>query len=47
MIMTGHEIERIRHALHHMNISILAKPVRPPELRATLLELTKNFAWRV
>ncbi|BBP53064.1 hybrid sensor histidine kinase/response regulator [Pseudomonas brassicacearum] len=44
MIMTGHEIERIRHALHHMNISILAKPVRPPELRATLLELTKNFA---
>lgn len=47
MIMTGHEIERIRHALHHMNISILAKPVRPPELRATLLELTKHFAWRV
>ncbi len=44
MIMTGHEIERIRHALSHMNISILAKPVRPPELRATLLELTKQVA---
>ncbi|WP_053144983.1 hybrid sensor histidine kinase/response regulator [Pseudomonas sp. P97.38] len=44
MIMTGHDIERIRHALHHMNISILAKPVRPPELRATLMELTKHFA---
>ncbi|MCI0996491.1 ATP-binding response regulator [Pseudomonas corrugata] len=44
MIMTGHEIERIRHALHNMNISVLAKPVRPPELRATLLELTKHFA---
>lgn len=43
MIMTGHEIERIRHALHHMNISILAKPVRPPELRAILLELTRHF----
>ena len=44
MIMTGHEIERIRSMLTHMNISILAKPVRPPELRATLLELTKHFA---
>ncbi|MBV4495691.1 hybrid sensor histidine kinase/response regulator [Pseudomonas sp. SWRI12] len=44
MIMTGHDIERIRHSLHHMNISILAKPVRPPELRVTLLELTKHFA---
>lgn len=43
MIMTGHEIERIRHELIHMNISILAKPVRPPELRATLLDLTKNL----
>ncbi|WP_460135146.1 ATP-binding response regulator [Pseudomonas sp. S1_E04] len=44
MIMTGHEIERIRSLLTHMNISILSKPVRPPELRATLLELTKHFA---
>ena len=44
MIMTGHEIERIRSMLTHMNISILSKPVRPPELRATLLELTKHFA---
>jgi DNA-binding response OmpR family regulator len=44
MIMTGHEIERIRSMLTDMNISILAKPVRPPELRATLLELTKHFA---
>ncbi|EFQ63005.1 MULTISPECIES: ATP-binding response regulator [Pseudomonas] len=44
MIMTGHEIERIRSTLTHMNISILSKPVRPPELRATLLELTKHFA---
>ncbi|MEQ9727128.1 hybrid sensor histidine kinase/response regulator [Pseudomonas sp. WHRI 8822A] len=43
MIMTGHEIERIRSTLTHMNISILSKPVRPPELRATLLELTKHF----
>jgi hypothetical protein len=30
-----------------MNISILAKPVRPPQLRATLLELDRNFAWRI
>ena len=44
MIMTGHEIERIRSTLIHMNISILSKPVRPPELRTTLLELTKHFA---
>ncbi|WNW14340.1 hybrid sensor histidine kinase/response regulator [Pseudomonas sp. DTU_2021_1001937_2_SI_NGA_ILE_001] len=43
MIMTGHDIERIRSGLMHMNISILSKPVRPPELRATLLELTKDF----
>ncbi|SDS30521.1 Signal transduction histidine kinase [Pseudomonas asplenii] len=43
MIMTGHEIERIRSTLTHMNISILSKPVRPPELRVTLLELTKHF----
>ena len=46
MIMTGHEIERIRNALTDMNISILSKPVRPSELRVTLLQLTKHLAIR-
>ncbi|MFS2160448.1 hybrid sensor histidine kinase/response regulator [Pseudomonas sp. Pseusp122] len=47
MIMTGHEIERIRQAMTSMHISVLAKPVRPPELRATLLELTTNLVRKV
>lgn len=41
MIMTGHEIERIRRSLLNLNISVLAKPVRPPELRTVLLEKVK------
>ena len=41
MIMTGHEIERTRHLSKSRNISVMAKPVRPPELRAVLLELLR------
>ncbi|AHL34416.1 histidine kinase [Pseudomonas brassicacearum] len=41
LVITGHEIARIRESLQSLNISVLAKPVRPPELRAVLLELVK------
>ena len=41
MIMTGHEMARIRALVADLNISVLAKPVRPPELRAVLLEQVK------
>ncbi|AKJ96715.1 histidine kinase [Pseudomonas chlororaphis] len=41
LVITGHEIERIRQSLHNLNISVMAKPVRPPELRGVLLELVK------
>ncbi|MBB6287169.1 hypothetical protein HDC32_000573 [Pseudomonas sp. JAI120] len=43
MFITGHEIERIRQSLHAFNISVLAKPVRPPELRNVLLEQVKSM----
>ncbi|WP_342650567.1 hybrid sensor histidine kinase/response regulator [Pseudomonas sp. REB1044] len=41
MIMTGHEMARIRALVADQDISVLAKPVRPPELRAVLLEQVK------
>jgi CheY-like chemotaxis protein/anti-sigma regulatory factor (Ser/Thr protein kinase) len=41
LVITGHEIERIRQSLQNQNISVMAKPVRPPELRSVLLELVK------
>jgi DNA-binding NtrC family response regulator len=41
LVITGHDIERIRQSLQNMNVSVLAKPVRPPELRAVLLEQLK------
>ncbi|MBJ9976660.1 hybrid sensor histidine kinase/response regulator [Pseudomonas sp. S75] len=44
MIMTGHEMSRIRALVADLNISVLAKPVRPPELRAVLLEQVKAIA---
>ncbi|WP_028695065.1 ATP-binding response regulator [Pseudomonas cremoricolorata] len=44
MIMTGHEIERIRRLVESLDIWVLAKPVRPPELRAVLLEQVKVMA---
>ena len=43
LVITGHEIERIRQSLQSLSISVLAKPVRPPELRAVLLELVKRM----
>ncbi|WP_295476391.1 hybrid sensor histidine kinase/response regulator [uncultured Pseudomonas sp.] len=43
LVITGHEIERIRQSLHSLNISVLAKPVRPPELRSVLLEQAKSI----
>ncbi|SCX93417.1 MULTISPECIES: hybrid sensor histidine kinase/response regulator [unclassified Pseudomonas] len=43
LVITGHEIERIRQSLQSLNISVLAKPVRPPELRTVLLELLKSM----
>jgi len=43
LVITGHEIERIRQSLHAFNISVLAKPVRPPELRNVLLEQVKSM----
>ncbi|PZD66890.1 ATP-binding response regulator [Pantoea ananatis] len=43
MILTGHEIEKIQSELNYMNIIVLSKPVRPPELRLTLAELVKEL----
>ncbi|MFP3496511.1 hybrid sensor histidine kinase/response regulator [Pseudomonas sp. SIMBA_059] len=43
LIITGHEIERIRQSLHTLNISVLAKPVRAPELRTILFEQIKTI----
>lgn len=43
LIITGHEIEGIRQLLHTLNISVLAKPVRPPELRTVLFEQSKSI----
>ena len=43
LIITGHEIEGIRQSLHTLNISVLAKPVRPPELRTVLFEQVKSI----
>ncbi|MCP2073063.1 UNVERIFIED_ORG: signal transduction histidine kinase/CheY-like chemotaxis protein [Pseudomonas lini] len=47
LVITGHEIARIRESLQSLNIAVLAKPVRPPELRAVLLELVKADGPRV
>ncbi len=43
LVITGHEIERIRQSLHTLNISVLAKPVRAPELRTVLFEQVKSI----
>ncbi|EPF65598.1 ATP-binding response regulator [Pseudomonas syringae] len=43
LIMTGHEIETISQSMYTLNISLLAKPVRPPELRALLFEQIKSI----
>lgn len=42
LILTGHDVEKIQAALHDRQISILSKPVRPAELRATLRELSQQ-----
>ncbi|QVM89296.1 hybrid sensor histidine kinase/response regulator [Pseudomonas entomophila] len=36
LIMTGHDIDRLQAALQARGIAVLAKPVRPAELRAAL-----------
>ncbi|MDR2308619.1 MAG: hybrid sensor histidine kinase/response regulator [Paucimonas sp.] len=36
LIMTGHDIDRLQASLHERGIAVLAKPVRPAELRAAL-----------
>lgn len=44
LIMTGHDIDRLQAALHERDIAVLAKPVRPAELRAALRELREQLA---
>lgn len=44
LIMTGHDIDRLQAALHERGIAVLAKPVRPAELRAALRELREQVA---
>ncbi|MBC7213544.1 MAG: response regulator, partial [Pseudomonas sp.] len=39
LIMTGHDIDRLQGALQARGIAVLAKPVRPAELRAALRAL--------
>nr|WP_305518265.1 hybrid sensor histidine kinase/response regulator [Pseudomonas sp. Q11] len=46
LVITGHQVERIRESLQSLQISVLAKPVRPPELRTVLLELVKTEGQR-
>lgn len=41
LILTGHDVERIQATLNDRQISILSKPVRPSELRATLRDLSR------
>ncbi|MCE0915763.1 ATP-binding response regulator [Pseudomonas sp. NMI760_13] len=44
LIMTGHDIDRLQGALHARGIAVLAKPVRPAELRAALRALRETAA---
>lgn len=40
IVMTGHDENRVREELGHDDIPILAKPVRPSELRSTMIALS-------
>ncbi|QXH59004.1 ATP-binding response regulator [Pseudomonas maumuensis] len=44
LIMTGHDIDRLQGALQARGIAVLAKPVRPAELRAALRGLRESVA---
>lgn len=44
LIMTGHDIDRLHGALQARGIAVLAKPVRPAELRAALRALRETAA---
>lgn len=44
LIMTGHDIDRLQGALQARGIAVLAKPVRPTELRAALRALRETAA---
>lgn len=39
LIMTGHDLEKIQAIVQGRNIELLAKPVRPAQLRAALWAL--------
>ncbi|WP_194790773.1 hybrid sensor histidine kinase/response regulator [Pseudomonas sp. UFMG81] len=43
LIMTGHEIDRLQGALQARGIAVLAKPVRPAELRLALRALRDSL----
>lgn len=40
IVMTGHDENRVREELGHEDIPILSKPVRPSELRSTMIALS-------
>ncbi|QXH33521.1 ATP-binding response regulator [Pseudomonas muyukensis] len=44
LIMTGHDLDRLQGALQARGIAVLAKPVRPAELRAALRALRETSA---
>ncbi|QXI40786.1 ATP-binding response regulator [Pseudomonas xantholysinigenes] len=44
LIMTGHDLDRLQGALQARGIAVLAKPVRPAELRAALRTLREEAA---
>ena len=44
LIMTGHDLDRLQGALQARGIAVLAKPVRPAELRAALRALREATA---
>jgi DNA-binding response OmpR family regulator len=44
LIMTGHDIDKLQGALQARGIAVLAKPVRPAELRAALRGLRESVA---
>ncbi|PLP58192.1 hybrid sensor histidine kinase/response regulator, partial [Mesorhizobium loti] len=40
IVMTGHDENRVREELGQQDIPILSKPVRPSELRSTMIALS-------
>ncbi|MCG7505606.1 ATP-binding response regulator [Mesorhizobium retamae] len=46
IVMTGHDENRVREELGHDDIPILSKPVRPSELRSTMIALSLGRARR-